>query len=485
MNAEFRAPSARYAPPRIRIVLAALPLAGFAAWAVAHLVAIVTTFRTPLQATYVAWTVSFLALWWLPVSWLERPYRASREQRPELDELTVTVQVPVYNEDPVALRACLRSVLEQSRRVDRVRIVDDGSVDAGGNSVTYDDVRRDFEAAASVLGIDTSWERTPNRGKRFAQMHALAGDDADVFVTLDSDSVLDRHAVREGLLPFADPRVQSVGGHVLVLNRTASLLTRMTCVLYLPFTRGVRSAQSVLRRVTINSGTLAFYRGGVVRRAAGVYEHERFAGRPMQMNDDSMLTFYALLAGDTVHQPSSMAFTLVPERLHHYLKQQLRWMRGTTVRHLWWLRYMPVTGAVFWMTVSEYLHLVLAVLLPFMLLLDPYYREHLGSVASSGLQVGVVLSYLSALRIFVVRRSDESTWSRAALFACTPLIALWRLLVLRPLYLYAVCTCRRVGHWGTRQAVEVSLGNPVTASSFQEGRGREEAPTGAGQQPGR
>ncbi|MDL4813622.1 glycosyltransferase [Actinomadura sp. OS1-43] len=457
MSAEFRAPTARYAPPRTRIMLAALPLAGFAAWAMTHLVAVVTTFRTPFGATCVAWTVSLLALWWIPVSWLERPFRASGERRAALDALTVAVQVPVYNEDPAALRACLRSVLDQSRRVDRVHVVDDGSADADGNPVAFDAVRRGFEDAARALGIETTWRRTPNRGKRFAQMHALAGDDADVFVTLDSDSVLDRHAVREGLLPFADPRVQSVGGHVLVLNRTASLLTRMTCVLYLPFTRGVRSAQSVLRRVTINSGTLAFYRGEVVRRAAGVYEHERFAGRPMQMNDDSMLTFYALLAGDTVHQPSSMAFTLVPERLDHYLKQQLRWMRGTTVRHLWWLRYMPVTGAVFWMTVSEYLHLVLALLLPSVLLVDPAYRAHFGAVASSGVQAGIVLSYLSALRIFTVRRSDEPVWARAVLFACTPLIALWRLFVLRPLYLYAMCTCRRVGDWGTRKAVEVSL----------------------------
>lgn len=98
---------------------------------------------------------------------------------------------------------------------------------------------------------------------------------------------------------------------------------------------------------------LPFYRTDVVRRAAGVYEQERFAGRPMQMNDDSMHTFYALLAGDTVHVPNSIAFIFVLQHLGHYIRQQLRWMHGTTVRHLWWLRYKPVTGAVFWMTISE------------------------------------------------------------------------------------------------------------------------------------
>ncbi len=64
----------------------------------------------------------------------------------------------------------------------------------------------------------------------------------------------------EGLKPFADPAVQSVAGQVLVLNHDTNGLTRLITLLYLPFTRGLRSAQSVLRRVTINSGTLAFYR---------------------------------------------------------------------------------------------------------------------------------------------------------------------------------------------------------------------------------
>ncbi|MFC4006201.1 glycosyltransferase [Nonomuraea purpurea] len=446
--------TARYAGHKALVLFAALPLGGYAAWGVADLAA-----RTGSPyAVPIAWLVSFLLVWWMPLAWLEQPIRAPLARRAELTALRVTVQVPVYNEDPAALRACLRSVLAQSRRVDRVRVVDDGSADrVTGEPVTYDDVRREFETEAALRGVETTWDRTENRGKRFAQMHVLAGDDADVFVTLDSDSVLDRHAVREGLQPFADLRVQSVAGNVLVLNRTASLLTRMTCVLYLPFTRGLRSAQSVLRRVTINSGTLAFYRAEVVRRCAGAYENERFRGRPMQMNDDSMLTFYALLAGDTVHQPSSMVFTLVPERLRHYANQQLRWMRGTTVRHLWWLRYMPLTGVVFWATVAEYLHLLLAPAIGIVLVADPVSRAHLGEFALSVLRIGVAMNYLMALRLFTVERGDEPMRARLLTFALAPLASLWRLLVLLPLYLYALLTCWRVSRWGTRGRVEVAV----------------------------
>ena len=454
------APAARFLGAGWLAVLGSFVLTAFLAWSVTHLVALVRGAAGDPQGTLaIAWLVSFLLLWWVPLSWLERPVRATAAQHALLDTLTVTVQVPVHDEDPAVLRACLRSVLAQTRRVDRIRVVDDGSVDGEGRPVAYDGVREGFLGEAAARGIEATWDRTEDRGRRFARMHALAQDDADVFVMLDSGSVLERDAIREGLAPFADPMVKSVAGRVLVLNRTAAPLAVLTCLLYLPFTQGLRSAQSVLRRVTIDSGTLAFYRGEVVRACAGVYENESSRDRPLQMNDDSMLTFYALLAGDTVHQPSAIAFTLVPERLGRYFEQQLRWMRGTAVRHLWWLRYMPLGGVVFWTTVAEYLHLVLALLVTAAVVLVPDYRVMLGTVAAGGIGIGTAMSYLTALRIFTVHRGDESAWFRLALFALAPLASLWRLLLLRPLYLFSVLTCHRADRRDARSGVEVSLGS--------------------------
>ncbi|MEU5838040.1 glycosyltransferase [Streptomyces diacarni] len=486
-------PRAWHARPWFLVLLGVVPLTGFAAWGIAHTVDVLRGLGGASDGFMsVPWLVSFLLLWWVPLAWCERPRTAPAAARadrgtdarnrgtfargrgtdaagrasdvaggpacaPDLDALTVTVQIPVYNEDPAALRACLHSVLVQSRPVDRIRVVDDGSHAPDGTPMTYDDVRAELTERAVARGVETTWDRTPNRGKRHAQMHVLAHDDADIFVTLDSDSVLDSDAVAEGLKPFAHPAVQSVAGQVIVLNHDANVLTRLISLLYLPFTRGLRSAQSVLGRVTINSGTLAFYRAEVVRGAAGVYEHEQFRGRPMQMNDDSMLTFYALCAGDTVHQPSSLVFTLAPQRWSHYLRQQMRWMRGTTVQHLWWLRYMPLTGIVFWTTVAEYLHIVLGLAIPIALVANPDYRDHLQTVAALGACVGVAMSYLMALRLFTVGRTDMRTRQTLLPFAAAPLAALWRAVFLRPLYLYAMVTCHRVNRWGTRGNVEVDL----------------------------
>ncbi|MER8034835.1 glycosyltransferase [Streptomyces hydrogenans] len=452
-------PRARHASPRALLLLGVVPLTAFLAWGVAHAVRLAASWTGHQDdGLALAWLVSFLLLWWVPVSWLERPRKSTRADRQTLDALSVTVQVPVYNEDPHVLRACLHSVLRQSRPVQRIHVVDDGSVDDTGAPLTYAYVRAEFSALTRAAGMpQLTWTRTPNRGKRRAQMTVLADDDADIFVTLDSDSVLDAEAVAEGLKPFADPGVASVAGQVLVLNHDTNSLTRMINLLYLPFTRGLRSAQSVLGRVTINSGTLAFYRAGIVRDAAGTYENETFRGRPMQMNDDSMLTFYGLLAGDTVHQPSSLVFTLAPERPRHYLRQQLRWMRGTTVRHLWWLRYMPVGGIVFWTTVSEYVHMLLGLAIPVIVLADEDLRGHIGVLLASGLLIATLMSYLMALRLFTVRRSDMTTRQTLLLFALAPLAALWRALILRPLYFYAMATCHRIDRWGTRTTVEVAL----------------------------
>ncbi|MEV6838359.1 glycosyltransferase family 2 protein [Streptomyces sp. NPDC051133] len=336
--------------------------------------------------------------------------------------------------------------------------MDDGSIDKRtGGAITYDSVRSWFTDRARAQGIEATWTRTVNRGKRHAQMEVLATDPADVFITLDSDSVLDRRAIHEGLKPFADPKVKSVAGMVVVLNSRDNLLTFMTSMLYLPFTRGFRSAQSVLKRVMVNSGTLAFYRGEVIRKYADAYPNETFRGRPMQMNDDSLMTLYGLLDGDTVHQPSSICFTLVPVTVRHYLNQQFRWMRGTFVRTFWWFRYLPITSVAWWMPVMEVAQLILSVAIPVALLTDPAQRQNLAALLISTTLVGLGVNWIIALRFFCIDRSDESAWFRAALFLTAPITGIWRLLILRPMYFYAMFTCWKIGKWGTRDTVEVGV----------------------------
>ena len=154
-----------------------------------------------------AWAYGFmfvLLAWQMIAACLERPARGRRGT----GGLMTAVAVPVFNEDPDLLARCLGSLLSQSRLPDLVLVTDDGS------AVDYSGVRDEFEAAAMAAGVAASWERFPvNRGKRDAQAAAFRGaPQADVYVTVDSDTILDYHAIAEGMKPFADPQIQSVAG---------------------------------------------------------------------------------------------------------------------------------------------------------------------------------------------------------------------------------------------------------------------------------
>lgn len=450
-------PTAWYLSKRRIVVVGSLPVAVFTVWAIYHALAVVKALTGHGNVLALTWTVTFLLMWWVPLSWFELPHRGARHsaarRRGPREHLVTAVQIPVYNEDPATLQACLLSLLNQTRIPDRVHVVDDGST----SPEDYEPVRAWWEAQARLAGIEQTWTRTVNRGKRHAQMEVLADDPADIFITLDSDSVLDSKAIAEGLKPFADHRVMSVAGMVVVWNMRTNWLTLLTCMLYTPFTRGFRSAQSLLGRVMVNSGTLAFYRGEVVRYYAGSYEHEDFRGRPMQMNDDSMLTFYGMLHGRTVHQPSSVAFTIVPEKFTHYRKQQMRWMRGTFVRSFWWFRYLSPKDPAWWMPFTEIaqIFLSIAVMAAVVVIRPP--TTSLWQLAQVTALVGAGLNYLTALRYFSIRRSDEPLWLQTLVFALAPVAGVWRFVILRPMVLWAMVTCWRIQSWGTRGSVEVAL----------------------------
>jgi hyaluronan synthase len=401
---------------------------------------------------------SFLSLTILAaatLSWTEQPKRIIARDQARLDELLVTVNVPVYNEDPAALRLVIHSLLGQTRLPDRIQFVDDGSDRYG-----YAQVQTElYQAAAFCPGVEVSWvrtERTPDSGKRAAQAVTFSNDHrADVFVTIDSDTVLDARAIEEGLKPFADPRVVSVAAVLLVYNVSSNLLTRFTEIWLCVYQLGIRAAWSQLGRVLINSGGLAFYRASVVREALPAYLTQAFFGRPVRYSDDSMLTFFSLLNGRTVQQPSCFAFTVMPEKVSHHIRQQLRWMRGSTVQSFWWFRYLPMFGLAWWLVFLAWVCLTLTTALwTWLFIVAPLMEWRHPTLPS--LFFLLFVGYIVSLRCLMIKRSDQTFLLRLVAFAGIPVIGAWGMTVLRSLQLYSFATCLEAS-WGTRQKVEVTL----------------------------
>jgi hyaluronan synthase len=428
-----------------------IPVVTIGFWAFRHAIEVRAGHSGVLTDTGLLFMAS--VTWHLILAWTDRPFRATSRQQKGLDTLFVTVNVPIYNEDPQTLRRVAYSLFGQDRVPDRIQFVDDGST-----RFDYSDVIAEIRSLAAFYpDIDCSWIRKPNGGKRSAQEITFSdGGQADIFVTVDSDSTLDRAAIREGLKPFADPNVASVAAIVVLSNARRNILTRLTELWLTSFQTFIRAAWSRLGCVLVNSGGLAFYRANIIRDALPAYMSETFFGQPVQFSDDSLLTLYARLSGRTVQQSSSFVFTEMPEKLSHHFRQQLRWMRGSFIRAWWRFKYLPILGFAYWEHLIMWITFALAVVLfGGLFIVEPVLSGH--EPAAAGFALALVLTYATSCRFFMISRKDLRLRRQLLTFCFAPLGGLWIMLVLRPLRLYAMLTCRKTG-WGTRAKVEVALG---------------------------
>jgi hyaluronan synthase len=387
----------------------------------------------------------------------ERTHKTTTAEAATLDASRLVANVPVYNEDATALWHCLDSMLRQTRPIDCIFVVDDGSI------IDYSEVKDRFFAAAEKANVEARWTRQENAGKRHAQGVTIAETpDADFYLTVDSDAILDLNAVREGLKPFAKPKIQSVAGVVMVSNRV-NILTKLTDLWFVIGQLVDRSSMSSVGGVLVNSGALAFYRGDLLRENLDGYLNETFFGRNIETSDDSLLTVYALIKGKAVQQHTAFAFTLMPENYSHHRRQYLRWMRGAFIRAWWRFKYLPLKGPAYWMHMLGWLQMILStVTFTILFLWTPFVAP---AAVPFFVIIPLLVGYGQALRYLMIKRSDMSFWQQFGMYLLTPMVILYGFFVLRVLRFYAIATCLNTG-WGTRQSVELTsqpIGEEINA----------------------
>ena len=398
----------------------------------------------PLMLSWSA-AFAFSAAQWI-LSYRDRPFT---DRRGSTDRLRVTVNIPLYNEDPDIVDRALYSLLRQTRPPQRVDVVDDGS------AVSYARLRR-YWVRTWPCGTQVRWVRQANAGKKHAQAVTFTSDPAaDIFVTVDSDTALEERAIEEGLKPFRHRRVMAVAGVELAFNSRVNWLTRTVAARSLFFQIVACGAQSAAGDVLVNRGAFALYRAPMIRDVVPAYLDEEFLGvRPILLGDDAALTLFARGRGKAVQQPTAFALTMYPETLSHHFRQWTRWMRGSTIRNCWRVRYLPVWSWGWWFTVLGVQFFLASVLLPVLAAVTwPSSRLFV-----EGLVCGMLAwAYVTATRMLAVHRSDEGWWYRLGTLLCYPAAMLWAALVLRPLRFYGMATWKRQG-WTTRnQGAEIGI----------------------------
>ncbi|MCW2876558.1 MAG: glycosyltransferase family 2 protein [Sphaerisporangium sp.] len=343
----------------------------------------------------------------------------------------VVAIVPSYNENRVALHLAIAALLNSSRPPDEVHVVDDGS-----------------EPLAMPYGHPSVfWHRQPNGGKREAQslvLYELRYDRdrgrkrADFILTVDSDSVVDRRAIRHLLRAMSDARVMAATGLPLLRNRRKNLLTRLLDLEMVSACLTLRAAKSRMGAVAPCSGALSLYRADVVLDNLDDYVVSGTVG------DDRRLTHYSLQRGQTVAVDEAYVYTDMPETLRTAYRQRVRWYRSYWLYALWEvaeLRKLPV----FWRTYT----LVMSALAPITLAWLGVAFVFGSVIPWEGLAYWLGLTYVIGIR-YVLRHPDATVAERLGIWLLgTPFLFLLQLLLIRPAMWQAAFQARQTA-WATR-----------------------------------
>jgi biofilm PGA synthesis N-glycosyltransferase PgaC len=237
--------------------------------------------------------------------------------RPRPLELTgslpaITLIIAAYNEER-AIEETIRYALgsDYPGRLEVV-VADDGSTDS-----TRELVRK---VAAEDARIRLS--EAAHGGKAQALNTALDTVTTPLVATIDADTLLMPQSLRRIVARMLQSPADTVAvaGSVLTRNSRANFLTRMQEWDYFLAISSVKRQQALLQGTLVAQGAFSIYRTDALREVGGW---------PDRIGEDIVLTWSMIRRGGrTSFEPSAVAFTEVPARMNHLLRQRQRWARG-------------------------------------------------------------------------------------------------------------------------------------------------------------
>ncbi len=248
---------------------------------------------------------------------------------------TVTVIVPAYNEGK-QVWATLMSLAESDFPQEKLQLlsIDDGS---------KDDTWKWMQEAKKQLGDRVSICQQPkNMGKRHALYRGFNEGTGEVFVTVDSDSIVKKDTLRNLVSPFVtNKKCGAVAGNIRVLNNEKALLPKMLDVSFVLSFEFVRSAESSLNSVLCTPGALAAYRSEAVFACLPEWINQTFMGQASDIGEDRAMTNMILKQGyHVLFQRNAYAYTNVPEQYEGLYKMFIRWGRSNVRENIQMSKYV-------------------------------------------------------------------------------------------------------------------------------------------------
>ena len=267
----------------------------------------------------------------LVTSYLIFVYTVSYSYKPIPDRgfrPSVSIIIPAKNEED-AIKSTIKSCLDSNYPPNKLEVIviDDGSTDNTYNRM----LECRSEGRLIVLRHKT------NMGKRQAMATGIRVAKGDIIVSIDSDSQIKSDAITHIVQPFMDEKVTAVCGHGNVSNKDKNILTKIQHAWYQEMFYIIKSMESQMGAVSCCSGILAAYRRDNVLDILDEWLGQNFFGIPIIISDDRQLTNLSLRGTNKIpvkeakvlYQSNSIVYTAAPDNLNQFLKQQIRWRRGS------------------------------------------------------------------------------------------------------------------------------------------------------------
>lgn len=236
---------------------------------------------------------------------------------------TLTVIVPAYNEGRFVFDT-LNSIAQSNYPKDKIQLI---AIDDGSKDDTWQWMTKAKEQLGDFISI---YQQPKNQGKRYALYRGFNLATGDVFVTIDSDSIIDKDTLRNLVTPFVvDENCGAVAGNVKIHNNKKAIIPKMLNVSF-AFSFGfIRAAQSQMKTVLCTPGALSAYRKEAVMNCIEDWINQTFLGVKTDIGEDRAMTNMILKQGyNTLFQSNAFVYTNIPETYKTLRRMFTRWERS-------------------------------------------------------------------------------------------------------------------------------------------------------------
>ena len=225
----------------------------------------------------------------------------------------VTILIAAYNEESTIYNT-LRHIKNQEYLGNiKIIVIDNNSTD---------NTKKEILKAKNNMNLDLEYVLETNQGKFNALNSGLKQVKTEYFITLDADTILQRKAINNivSRIKSSPINIGAVAGSVLVRNNTDNILSRLQVCDYFLSIMFIKRMQGLFQGTLVAQGAFSIYKTDLVKELGGWSD---------AIGEDIILTWSMLYKNNKVfYEPLAIAFTDVPTKFSHFVKQRSRWARG-------------------------------------------------------------------------------------------------------------------------------------------------------------